>query len=93
MIKIIKLVTGEELVGDVTVNETSALIKQPCALQLMPSPNSDQPMMAMIPYAVYTEDHAVDVDIDKIVWMEKPATEMYNQYNRIYGSGIQLAGL
>lgn len=93
MIKIVKLISGEELVGDIHVSDITVTIKQPCSLQLVPSPNSDQPMMAMIPYAVYTENHSVDVGIDKVVWMETPVDEMYNQYNRVYGSGIQIAGL
>ena len=44
-------------------------------------------------YAAYTEDHCIDVDIDKIVWDANPVKELYNQYNSAFGSGIQLAGL
>jgi len=50
-------------------------------------------MMGMFPYAAYTEDHCIDVDIDKIIWDAKPLKELYNQYNSAFGSGIQLAGL
>lgn len=93
-IQIVKLVTGEELIGDCTTREVTTTISKPCALQLVPSrSNPDQPMMALIPYAVYTEDHCIDVDIDKIIWMEKPVKELYNQYNSAFGSGIQLAGV
>lgn len=93
-IQIVKLVTGEELIGDCSTHEVSVTIRKPCALQLVPSrSNPEQPMMALIPYAVYTEEHSVDVDIDKIIWMEKPVKELYNQYNSAFGSGIQLAGV
>jgi len=94
MIRIVKLITGEELIADVTGNGTTMTLSKPCSLQMVPSrQNPDQPMMGMFPYAAYTEDHCIDVDIDKIIWDAKPLKELYNQYNSAFGSGIQLAGL
>ena len=94
MIKIVKLITGEELIADVTANGISMTLSKPCVLQVVPSrQNPDQPMMGMFPYAPYTEDHTIDVDVEKIVWDAKPVKELYNQYNSAFGSGIQLAGL
>lgn len=93
-IQIVKLITGEEIIGDCSIGDITVTISKPCALQLVPSrSNPDQPMMALIPYAIYTEDHLVDVDVDKVIWMEKPVKELYNQYNSAFGSGIQLAGI
>ena len=93
-IQIVKLVTGEELIGDCVTSELFTTIRKPCLLQMVPSrSNPEQPMMALIPYALYTEDHCIDVDIDKIIWIENPVKELYNQYNNAFGSGIQLAGL
>jgi hypothetical protein len=94
MIKIVKLITGEELIADVTANGITMTLSKPCALQMVPSrKDPDQPMMGMFPYAAYTEDHCIDVDIDKIIWDANPIKELYNQYNSAFGSGIQLAGL
>ena len=94
MIKIVKLITGEELIADVTGDGITMTLSKPCALQIVPSrQNPDQPSMGMFPYAAYTEDHCIDVDIDKIVWDAKPIKELYNQYNSVFGSGIQLTGL
>ena len=94
MIKIVKLITGEELIADVTGGDTTMTLSKPCVLQLVPSrQNPEQPMMGMFPYASYTEDHTIDIGIDKIVWDAKPVKELYNQYNSAFGSGIQLAGL
>lgn len=89
-IQIAKLITGEEIIGDFDLNG-NYLIKKPCALQLVPSrSNPEQPMMALIPYAPYTEDHTISVGKDKIVWIETPVKELYNQYNSVFGTGIQL---
>ena len=94
MIKIVKLITGEELIADVTGNGTTMTLSKPCSLQMVPSrQNPDQPIMGMFPYAAYTEDHCIDVDIDKIIWDAKPLKELYNQYNSAFGSGIQLTSL
>ena len=93
MIKVVKLITGEELIADVTGSEILTLSK-PCVLQMVPSrQNPDQPMMGMFPYAPYTEDHSIEVCSSRIVWDAKPVKELYNQYNSAFGSGIQLAGL
>jgi hypothetical protein len=94
MIKIIKLITGEELIGDVSFIDSQYIIDQPCAIQLMPSRNDpSKTMMGLIPYASYTEDFKVSVKESMIVWQETPSSEIYNQYNTAFGSGIQLAGL
>jgi len=91
--------SGEEIIGDVVEkdndpNNPNIVIRNPCLLQIVPSrTNSEQPMMGMYPYAVYTEDHAITVNTQSIIWKEKPVTELYNQYNSAFGSGIQLATL
>lgn len=94
MIKIVKLVTGEELIADTEVDHNGITLKQPCAIQLMPSRGDpSQTMMGLIPYASYTEDFKVTVNLDKVIWQEKPSKEIYNQYNSAFGSGIQLASI
>lgn len=91
MIKIVKLVTGEELIADTNVDHNGITLKQPCAIQLMPGRAEGQTMMGLIPYASYTEDFQVTVSLDKVIWQEKPSKEIYNQYNSAFGSGIQLS--
>jgi hypothetical protein len=96
MIQVIKLVSGEELVGDVTTDAegVQVVIKQPCYLQMIPARSeSSQSMMALVPYAMYLEDHSVTIESKNILWSGKPVTELYNQYNSVFGSGIQLAAL
>jgi hypothetical protein len=93
MIKIVKLITGEELIADVTGTDTLTLSK-PCVLQMVPSrTNPEQPMMGMFPYASYAEDHTIVVKESSVLWQANPVKELYNQYNSAFGSGLQLAGL
>ena len=91
MIKITKIVTGEEIVGDVTFTDTHITIKDPCAIAYVPS--KDQPgqqALGLVPYAAYTKDHSVTIEKSKVVWSEELVEEVYNQYNKVFGSGIQI---
>lgn len=92
MIKILKLITGEELISDITENTDTITLDKPCALQLVPSrANPEQPSMALIPYAAYTKEHSITVKSENIIWMNEPMKELYNQYNSIFGNGIVVA--
>lgn len=95
MIKILKLVTGEELIGDAdeVANQLNQIkFAKPCVVQLVPSrSNAEQVGMALIPYASYTKDHTIMVDKDAVVWEQEPVDEIRNQYNSIFGNGIVLA--
>jgi hypothetical protein len=88
MITILKLLTGEEIIGDVDFKDGKVKISKPCILQIVSTKNDDQPMMALVPYAPYTEDHCITVEIESVIWHEKPIKEIYNQYNKIFGTGI-----
>lgn len=91
MIKVVKMITGEELIGDVTENDAKINIKQPAIIQLMPSrTDPNQIMVGLIPYAQYTKSHAIEVDVRNVIWSESPVDELYNQYNTMFGTGIQL---
>jgi hypothetical protein len=91
-IKVVKLVTGEEVVGDVSINTPGIVtIDRPCAVMLVASKSTpDQHSMALIPYAAYTNDHRIDVKEAAIIWEGELQEDVYNQYNMLYGSGIQI---
>lgn len=89
MIKIIKMSTGEEIIGDVKTVDDTLCIDQPCVLQIVPSrENPNQPMMAMLPYATYTKDHRINIHPKDAVWVEEPVQEIYNQYSSAFGTGL-----
>lgn len=95
MIKILKLVTGEELLGDAdeVANQLNQIkFVKPCIIQLVPSrSNPEQVGIALIPYASYAKDHTIMIDKDSVVWEQEPVNEIRNQYNSIFGNGIVLA--
>ncbi|NBW58079.1 hypothetical protein EBR43_09950 [bacterium] len=89
MIKIVKLSTGEEIIGDVNPTDDGYSIKQPCLLTLMPPRQAGgDPTMAMLPYAVHTKEHLIEIAAEFLIWQSEPVKELYNQYNSVFGSGI-----
>ena len=64
MIRILKLVTGEEIIGDSSEAHGEITVKKPCYIQIVPSrADPEQPAMALMPYAAYTKDHKLVIDI------------------------------
>lgn len=93
MIKVLKLVTGEELIGELDIINGFHIVKDPCVLTMVPSrTNPQQPAMAMIPYAAYVKDNKVKIGSNFVMWCEEPVKDLYNQYNSVFGSGIVVAG-
>lgn len=89
MIKVLKLKTGEEIVGDIVEKNGEITVKKPCYIQLVPSrQDPSQPAMALMPCAAYTKDHKVTIDVSSVIWVEEPITDLYNNYNQLYGSGL-----
>ncbi len=92
MIQVLKLTTGEEIVGEVTGADLLT-VKNPCVLQMVPSRTNDGPAMALVPVGMHLEGQAFTIDNKHVLWSAKPVKELYNQYNSYFGTGIQLAGL
>ena len=95
MIKILKLVTGEEIIGQLKYSdnplETKIEVTRPCAVMLISSKSTpDQHSMALIPYAGYAKDHTITVDEKAVIWEAELEDSVYNQYQSIFGSGIQI---
>ena len=92
MIKILKLITGEEIIGDVTRTDNFFTIKKPCALQFVPSrTNPEQPAMGLFPYAAFVANQTINVKVEHVIFEEEPLKELYNQYNSVFGNGLVVA--
>ena len=91
MIEVIKLVTGEEIVGDTKYEQNKVIVKKPCAVMLVASKSTpDQHSMALIPYAGYAKDHTITIDRTSVIWEADLEDSVYNQYQSIFGSGIEI---
>lgn len=88
-IRIIKLVTGEELLGDVTDQGLVYSIKNAVIVALVPSrANPQQPSVGLAPWMPYAENDPVVIPKQHVVYDAKPVKEMVNNYNSIFGGII-----
>jgi hypothetical protein len=85
-IQAVKLVSGEELVVEIT-NEDGASItfKNPVACVMQRSEKG--PMLGFMPW-MQAADGPFTVNRDKIVTIANVADEVKNGYNNIFGAGI-----
>ena len=87
MNKIVKLITGEDVVSDVEISEDgkSLTMKQPQRLVM------SQEGLASIPLMPFSEDKKYTISMEHVMLFAEPDQDIKNGYNSQFGSGIVLA--
>lgn len=95
MIKLITLKTNHTILGDlVDENNNQIKIKQPVqVVSVPPRSQNDSGGIAFSPFLEYSQEFRTGIQISKndILVITSPVVELENQYNTIFGSGIQIA--
>jgi len=93
MLKLLTFKTNQTILGEVTETLNSWMVKQP--VQVIVQPTKDGPMMGFSPYLEFTQEFKTGIDIPKDVvqTITTPIVELENQYNQVFGSGIQIASV
>ena len=87
-LRILKLITGEEIVGNITERGGGLIsIENPCLLGIAMGPNG-KASLQMQPMLIFSEQKKVDILRANIIYDVSVAPEIENKYNEIYGSGI-----
>ena len=90
-IKCLKLVTGEEVIGQFVDNATADVtLSGVSAIMMMPGQTPGQISLGLMPFLPYAESEEFTFPRDKIMVMFDPNTDMVNNYNRKHGAGIQV---
>lgn len=86
---VFKLVSGEEMIGEVFKElDNHVEVKNPSVVMLQ---RTEQGVgVALMPYMPYC-DGAIKFARSAMVAEGDPSQNMINEYNRIYGAGIQIA--
>ena len=87
-IKVFKLISGEELIGKVEVTGRGYTIEAPATILMQQT--KDGVGLALMPYMPYTEGK-VTLFTQCIATEGEPSKKMINEYNRVFGSGIEIA--
>ena len=74
----------EEVIGGVKIKEPVQVVMQP---------TKDGPMMAFAPFLDYCNEFKTGITIanEDILCTTTPVVELENQYNQVFGAGIQIA--
>ena len=89
-IKVIRLVNGEELIGKYSESPTHVELENVGVVQMIPTQTGVN--IGLFPFAPYAEEETFEFSHEHIVTSFTPSTDLLNNYNRMFGSGIQIAG-
>lgn len=89
-IKIIRLISGEELVGEVEKKDDGYLIKNVCQIATSyADPSSSTARIGLAPFLPYSNiKDGVLIKESYVGFVIEPVNELLNEYNKIFGSGI-----
>lgn len=91
-IKLITFKTNHTMMGEVDcVDEKTIEIKQP--VQVVMQPTKDGPMVSYVPFLEFSQEFkkGIKISMNDVLCLTTPVVELENQYNQIFGSGIQIA--
>lgn len=87
---VFKMMNGEELIGEIFNNlDQYVELKKPAQIMVQQTP-SGQMGVGLAPYMPYVDGN-VTIYRSAIASQGEPVDQMKNEYNRLFGSGIQIA--
>jgi len=85
-IKIIKLINGEELLAETVDTGATLRIKNPVRIVVMPNKiDPKTPNIGFAPWAEFSDDKEIVVDMRHVLTIMTPIIEFVNQYNSMFG--------
>jgi hypothetical protein len=89
MIQVITFLTNHSVVADVSEKGDTLILKQPVQIVSGTSVGS----YVFVPFLEYTVDFEVGIKIHRshVLCVTEPLKDVYNEYNKRFGSGIVLA--
>lgn len=95
MISCYQLMNGQDLIGEVVSEDTNEVVmRNPAAIHLVPSQSGGSSFgIALMPYAPYAEFNKITILKDKVSIKFEATVELRNNYNKMFGSGIEIANV
>jgi hypothetical protein len=88
MIKVFKLINGEEIISKATETGSGWTLNSPA--QIVMQQTKDGVGVALAPYMPYASGE-IQMFQHAVTSEAKPDVKMENEYSRLFGSGIQIA--
>lgn len=93
-IKLITFKTNQTIMGELENNDNSSIeIKKP--VQVIVQQSKEGPIMGFVPFLEYSEEYKTGISFSSsdILTINTPITELINEYNQMFGSGIQIVNV
>ena len=93
-VKLVTFKTNQTLIANVVETTTGYSLTEP--VQVIVQPGKDgTPMMGFAPFLEFCEEFKTGINIpgDAVLTVTTPARELENQYNKVFGSGIEIASV
>ena len=84
MIKIVKLVSGDEIICDLELNNENSILKNPFRFLMT------QEGLASIPLMPFSKDKEYKISMNHVLFIAEPEDDFRNSYNAQHGNGIVL---
>jgi hypothetical protein len=91
-VKLVTFKTNHTIIASIDcVDETTIILKEP--VQVVMQPSKDGPMVGFGPFLDYSLEFRTGIkfNMQDVLCITTPVVEIENQYNQIFGSGIQIA--
>lgn len=95
MVVILYMLNGETIVGELVTpsQKNQVLLKHPCVIVTVQNPNQpEQVGVQLRGLSPFTAEKVISINADLVVYQAEALTELANQYNSLFGSGIVIAG-
>ena len=93
-IKLLTFKTNQTILGELDcTSDTEVTMKKP--VQVIMQPTKEGPMMGFAPFLEYCEEFKTGIkfSMDSVLVITTPVRELENQYNQVFGSGIEIASV
>ncbi len=85
-VKCIKLVTGEDIISEYSVEDGIAKLTNPVQISMVPSRSGNQPTFGFIPFPLTSNDKEINIEVSKFMFVCEPAEEFLTQYNQLFSN-------
>ena len=79
-VKILKLITGEEVMARIEQKETMLVLDKPMTLQQLPNPQTGQIGIALVPWFMSGKNENITISIDHVIAQDDPKSQPEKNY-------------
>ncbi len=89
-VMMIRTMSGEDVVADITEKEDTVVLKNPAVLMPMRDTGGGNMQMGFGPWIPFSSSHSPEVEISRehILFIVEPNTDVANNYRSAFGSGV-----